>query len=121
VAVIDRFTFSALEFLSKTLNDATVKSNLADFADSWDTGFLLSRPVLDTHRVQRLPKDIALTEFFGSRQTVFYPDQKALAPITNAKVERVTRPPWAQYNPRLLIDKRADIIRPAIKLTKIVL
>lgn len=121
VAVIDRFTFSALEFLSKAVKSNMVTSSLADFADSWDTNFLLSRPVLDTHRVHKLPAQISLSEFFSSRQAVVYPEPVKLAPIVDGNDKRISRPAWAHYNPRLLIDRMSDTIRPAIILTKILI
>ena len=126
VAVIDRFTFSALEFLSEKLkedvsdsqdkDDGQSMSTLKDFADSWDTDFLQSTPVIDTSRLtegSRALSDINLRDFFTNRHSVVYLDGDSF----NVDVdftgfhksnEHLERPLWAVDNARLRIDRRNE-------------
>lgn len=119
--MIDRFTFSALEFLSKTLKEQP-ESSMADFADSWDTEFLHSRPVLDTHLMRRGPGDVLLADFFTNRQPVVHPatSRSVLPKIDDIKDIQLERPDWAKFNPRLLIDKQESLLYPLINIQKII-
>ena len=127
VAVIDRFTFSALEFLSEKLKEdvsdlqdsddqKASMSTLKDFADSWDTDFLQSTPVIDTSRLtegSRALSDIYLRDFFTNRHSVVYLDGDSVnvdVDFTgfNESNEQRERPLWAVDNARLRIDRRNE-------------
>lgn len=102
VPLIDRFTFAALEFMSFALRDRP-DSTLADFADSWDVDFLHSKPVLDTHRLGKLPEQIKLADFFTNRQSA------VVVPVSQHATDgfstNLKRPLWANSNARLVIDR----------------
>lgn len=109
VAVIDRFTFAALEFVTETLLADEPDVTLDQFAGSWDVQFLHSKPVLDTHRLKRAPEEIRLAEFFTNRQAaVELPNLPGFDLVNTGKGE-LTRPPWAANNARLVIDKSANM------------
>ncbi len=101
VAVIDRFTFAALDFLTKALPQGD--KTLQDFRDSWDPVFLHSHPKLDTSRLGK--RRFLLSDYFSSRQRVLAPDVTRAASDLGAGQGELRRPVWSGNNPRLLIDK----------------
>ena len=110
VAVIDRFTFAALEFMTKSLLADQPDSTLADFADSWDVDFLHSKPVLDTHRLGRLPEQVRLADFFTNRQAAVNATELPVFEMSGGG-GGLKRPAWAASNARLVIDK-GNVLTP---------
>lgn len=95
-------------------------STLADFADSWDVDFLHSKPVLDTHRLDKPPEHVFLADFFTNRQTAItsLPDGN-IDFTTNHSESELKRPTWAINNARLVIDKSGLVVPPRLPLKTI--
>lgn len=66
VAVIDRFTYYNLEFLEKV--DRQSKTTIADLFESYNPDDIHSDPGIRTDLFRRNPKDVLVTDFFGSVQ-----------------------------------------------------
>jgi glycosylphosphatidylinositol transamidase (GPIT) subunit GPI8 len=114
VAVIDRFTYTALDFISAHRN-----GTLGHFADSWDVEFLHSRPVLDTSRLGLSPEDVLLSDFFTNQQTAIVDRQVVMVDgesggIRDTKPHQLARPSWAAHNARLVIDKDNHLAAAAL-------
>lgn len=68
VALIDRFTYSLLEFMQNL--DMHSDSTIADFMHSLDTEFLNSNPEIRSDLFERRPEDVRMTDFFGNIRPV---------------------------------------------------
>jgi hypothetical protein len=116
VAVIDRFTFTALEYLQSVRQHPD--RTLQDFVDSWNVDFLGSDPVIRSHGA-RHPEDILLTDFFGNRQKVHFTKAEGTGIAVDegrkpmGQTGQMGRPGWALLNPRLIVDLPEE---PALKI-----
>lgn len=68
VAVIDRFTYYTLEFMETIKKDST--ATLQDLFDSYTFEKVHSHVGVRTDLIERDPKDILITDFFGNVQNV---------------------------------------------------
>jgi len=84
VALIDRFTYSLLEFMQNL--DMHSDSTIADFMDSLDTEFLNSNPEIRSDLFERRPEDVRMTDFFGNIRPVIMGG----APISVANAKLIT-------------------------------
>lgn len=97
VAVIDRFTYYTLEFMETIKKDSTL--TLQDLFDSYTFEKVHSHVGVRTDLMERDPKDILITDFFGNVQNVIPDNGKNISTDDMDNTENIIS---------LAIQKNAD-------------